>query len=793
MKKYLIALLIIFAIQGSCAAYDDLRNDSMYSVLDIENDNYFHPNVSNSLADPEVNDVSGKDITNYNAGFENTGRRFRALDDDEMPLFKRCRLIITHKLRQLIPAEKPQYTKPIEESYLDEDEKDYYDYLDDDDEKEKKPLSSRLKFWNRKPKNVTPTSAEAQLPSEDSSIVESIKSQIDESTPSDDTLSLETGISEHVTEKEMMLDAPNINYDEETQDMIATGRPVLYFPPQKVKVIADKMVYNQDSNIMKAIGHVIVYKDGLPTRSDYAEIDMNEEMMYMDNVEAMTKMMEVDAEKAIQQNDTLILLNGNFHSDESHVYKMSSRMVGPRFKNMVVYDDIEDLGLFFGDPEGNKIRMDIDKIYVDAQKNHDKFTAKNIKVYRKGKYWFTWPSLTVYTDKDRKSFEANYPELGTKRKVGMFIGPGFTFGGPGGSVMKVIPFLNYQHGDFGFGGELKYRNRFNRTELGYGSAADIFFLRGIQRLDDNLFLHYAANNFTDEWFVGHRMAKYMAELYYDKDYYIPNFLGENRGLSFRHRAGFGLMEDNDRNYYGEKFKSNGTTTTRTRYMAQISQTLYSYQNTEKNFYFSLNWLLQGSAAVYGTGDTQFIARTGPAIHTQYKRWMQDLAYYQTGYDDHTPMPRYDAYRYGHSAVRIAEIFRICKYLSVGWSGMVNLSDDAPNGKLFQENRFVLAIGPDDLKIRLGYDFVRRTTYFGFDVAFDTKGTHINYNRMEIKNPERLGKKDKPERKLAFTPTPQQSEEEERVSMFKKTSQKPKKELKYAQIIEITDPDKETTD
>ena len=790
MRKYLIALLIIFAIQGSCAAYDDMRYDSMYSILDIENDNYFRPNVSNSLADPEVNDVSGKSVTNYNPGFENVGRQYRALDDDEYPLFKRCRLILTHKFRQLIPEEKPKYqTKPIEETYDEEDDEDYFNYLDDEKEKKKVPLSSRLKFW-KKNKSEKVISSEAPLPTEDSSIVESIKSHIDEDV-SDDTLSLETGISEHVTEKEMMLDAPNINYDEETQDMVATGRPVLYFPPQKVKVVADKMVYNQDSNIMRAIGHVVVYKDGLPTKSDYAEIDMNEEMMYMDNVEAMTRMMNIDAEKAIQQNDTLILLNGNFHSDESHVYKMSSRMVGPRFINMIINEDPEDLGLFFGDPSGNKIRMDIDKIYVDAQKNHDKFTAKHIKVYRKGKYWFTWPSLTVYTDKDRKSFEANYPELGTKRKVGMFIGPGFTFGGPGGSVMKVIPFLNYQHGDFGFGGALKYRNRFNRTELGYGSAADVFFLRGIQRLDDNLFLHYAANNFTDEWFVGHRMAKYMAEMYYDKDYYLPNFLGENKGLSFRHRAGFGLMEDNDRNYYGEKFKSDGTTTTRMRYMAQIAQTLYSYGNNKNSFYFSLNWLLQGSAAWYGTGDTQFIARTGPSVHMQYKRWMQDVAYYQTGYDDHTPMPRYDAYRYGHSSLRVAEIFRVCKYLSVGWSGMINLSDDSPNGKLFQENRFVLAIGPDDLKVRLGYDFVRQTTYFGFDVAFDTKGTHINYNRLEIKNPEKLGKSDKPERKLAFTPTPQQQEESG--SLFKKTSQKPKKELKYAQIIEITDPDKETTD
>ena len=793
MKKYLIALLLIFAFQGSSLAFEDMRQDPMYSVLDAEGQNYFQPNLLNTLTDPEVNNAkAGEETTNYNAGFTNNGRKYSELKEGDLPLFKRCRLIITHKLRQLIPSDPPQYKTRLNSENLEEEIDDDFDYLDD--EKEKKPLAQRLKFWNKKQKaEKQETESDTNISNENGSIAQSIKSEIDKPESSDDTLSLETGISEHVTEKEMILDAPNVNYDEETQDMIATGRPVLYFPPQKVKVIADKMVYNQDSNIMKAIGNVIVYKDGLPTKSEYAEIDMNEESMFMDNLESMTPMMIVDAQKAIQQNDTLTLLNGNFHSDESHVYRMSSRLIGPRFTNMQINEDPEELGLFFGDPRGNEIRLDIDKIYVDAGKNHDKFTAKNIKVFRKNKHWFTWPSLTVYTDKDRRYFEANYPEFGTKRKVGMFAGPGFTFGGPAGSVVKVIPFINYQHGDFGFGGALKYRNKFNHTELGYASASDIFFLRGIQRLDDNLFLHYSANNYTDEWFIGHRMAKYMAELYYDKDHFIPNFLGENRGLSFRHRAGFGLMEDNDRNYYGEKFASDGTKTTRLRYMAQISQTLYSKQIPEKDFYFGLNWLLQGSAALYGTGDTQFIARTGPSMHVQYKRWMQDLAYYQTGYDDNTPMPRYDAYRYGHSSIYVSEIFRICKYLSVGWSGMVNLSDDSPNGKLFQENRFALAIGPDDLKVRIGYDFVRRTTYFGFDVAFDTKGTHINYNRMEIKNPERLGKKEKPERKLSFTPAPAQPVEEEKVSLFRRTAPKPRKELEYAQIIDIDDPDKETTE
>lgn len=760
MKKFVFIISLILAFSNSSYAVDD-NNSDIYSISeDLQEENFYRS--PNSMMMPEV---QGQEFGYDGYAFERKGGEYKDIDPDNMPLFKQIRLMVSNKVTSISNGQRKE-------------------------KEQGKKFADRFKF--KKKDNAEISAENTTLIPEEGSIADSIQKEISFEVPDVDTISLESGISEHVTEKELILDSEQVTYDDETGDMHAKGRPLLILPQQNTKIIADEMVYNQDSNILKGIGNVIVYKDGMPTKSDYIEIDMNEETMQMDNISANTISMIMDAEKAVHKDSLLILENGNFHSDVSQVHRLSSRMVGPRFTNMILEDD--EKSLFFGDPTGNKLHFDIDKLYVEARKNHNKYVAKKINISRDGKHWLTWPSLTVYTNKDNDNFEANYPEFGTRRKLGMFAGPGFVFGGPGGSVIKAIPFLNYQDDKFGFGGMLKYKNTYNHTELGYGSAADIFFLKGHQRLDDNLFLQYSANSFMDEWFMGARMPKYMAEVYYDKRYSIPNFLAEGKGLRFRHRAGFGWMEDNDRNYYGEKIRSTGKDTVRLRYMAEVAQSLYHYENPENKFYFDFSVALQGSAAVYGTGDTQFIGRIGPRTHVQYKNWMQDIGYFQSGYDDRTPIPRYDMYRYGHSSIYIAEIVRLTKYLSVGWSGMVNLSDDSPNGKLFQENRFVFAIGPDDLKIRLGYDFVRQTTYFGFDVAFDTKGTSINYGKMVIKNPEGFNKSKKAnERKFAFSPAPKQEEVQVAHKFGKSAKPAKPKTLQYAQIIDIEDPDKEVID
>ena len=339
-------------------------------------------------------------------------------------------------------------------------------------------------------------------------------------------------------------------------------------------------------------------------------------------------------------------------------------------------------------------------------------------------------------DKTHSSFEANYPEFGSIANLGMFLGPGFCFDIPRAGTLKFIPFLNYR-GKLGVGGALRYHSTHNITELAYGSAESLWVLKGKQALDEKLSLDYGMNYFQDQWWFGPRMAKYALELRYNDQYKIPNTLTEGLNMYYRHMPTIGYYHNSMYNMNSENFQTGNIGTLRVRYMAELEQEFYKYADSKRKFRFTLSGLLQGSAAVYGTGDTQFVGRAGLNLQTKYKYWKQDVGYFLTTWDDHTPMQRFDAYRYGASSVYIKEALRICKYLSVAWTGYITLSNDAPNDRMFQENAFLVVLGPDDLHLTFGYDFVRKRTYLTIGASLNTTGSSVNFNTLEIKNPDKL--------------------------------------------------------
>ena len=777
MKKYAVISLItlMFGLPVFSQTATPEENQKIMNQMQHLQDTLFLAPV---IPLPEVNyDVEVSE--------ETTGMERYTATKNGTPLFKKMRIKIQNyyrikaheqelkdkkreqeELKRLQEEEEKELSKDLSiEELTERNLKKIYGETEASEEEEVKPDKEKrtfASFFKRKPKDENDTKTEQ---------IEKQENVQPEPEKSKDTVELTGNVHTLDAPKEAQLDCDNVKYYEEKNEVEATGHPVLYFPPQEVTLKADKIVYNTVSNIIKAYGNVEIIKQGESIFGDYIQINMNEETTLLTNMTAQRMNLRIKAKNAQTVDNKIILEDGDMQAAHSYVARFKTRILGTNLNAMIIdEDDRSKL-----DPSGKaKVELDAQEIDVDAQKDHNIITVKGGDLSYNDRHLLDFKSLKIYADKKGDYFEANYPEFGTRSRIGAFLGPGFVFKTPFSSVVKVIPFVNYRSG-FGIGGAVKYRSATNYTELMYGSAEDVFVARGKQQLDDKLYIQYGVNSYIDDWFLGNRMANYGVELVYNDGKRYKNFLAPKRDLTFRNRFTAGYMEDNDTARYDSKnMTSTGMGTTRFRYMADIGQNIWKYENKEELKMVSLDLAMQGSVALYGTGDTQVIGRIGPRLHTQYKYWMQDIGYFASAYQDDSPMQMFDAYRYGHSNLYLREALRVCKYLTIAYATSINLTNDAPNGKQWQENAFILAIGPDDFKISLGYDFMRQNTYFGVNVAIDTKNSQLNFDKMVIKNPDRLASTKKDIKEITFE------------------EQKPQEKVKrtYAEVIDIEDPSKE---
>ncbi len=534
----------------------------------------------------------------------------------------------------------------------------------------------------------------------------------------------------------IILDCENMDYNTETYCMVATGDVVVTFVKQQTVVKADKITYDRMNNTIKAEGNVKILKNGQTITGDYIFIDMNEENALIENPLTQTATFDIKAKKGYVYGDKIVQENGSITMDESFPINFRSAKRGPHMSQMILPKD-ESLT---GDLEKGLIKVKVKDMKISQKGDLEVLAIKNATVFKGRRKVIKIPALKVYTNKNNDYAETNSWELGSYRGLGMFIGPGFVFELPKSSVLKVVPFLNYYSG-FGVGGLGRFQSGTNKTQVAYGTALSKFLVRGKQRLDDDLYLQYGVNDYMNEWFLGRRRPKYGIDLVYEKAYASKDFLLKGHVSSFAHRVDLGYYHDIDEDNHFRKLRGSQIGTLRARYMAQANQNIWRYRNEDKETALSFDISSQLAATVYGTGDTQVIGRLGPRMHMQYKRWMQDIGYFQSVYEDNSPIPVFDAYRYGKSNFYLREYIRLNRYLTLSWFGSINLSGDAPDDRSFQENAFYISIGPDDLKFHLGYDLIRENTYFTVEVMMDAKGTHVDYDRFEIKQDKKAQKKE----------------------------------------------------
>lgn len=549
-------------------------------------------------------------------------------------------------------------------------------------------------------------------------------------------------VAENNTE-DIILDCDNVDYDTPNYLINAKGNVSVEFVKQNTTIKADSMIFDRINNTIKAEGNVKILKGGQTITGDYIFVDMNEENALIENPLTRMQTLEIKAKKGYVYGDKIVQEQGSMTIDKSFPIDFRSATRGPQMRRMLV-------------PKQDSLSEDMEKGIV-------KFVAKDIKVCQKGdletisikkgrlfkgdKTLFKIPAVKIYTNKNHDYAETNYWEIGSYRGLGVYTGPGFVFELPKGSVLKAMPILNYKSG-FGIGGIGRFSSGTNQTFVGYGTAASKFIVYGEQKLDDNLELQYGMNSYLNEWFLGRRRPKYGAALIYQKGYSSKDFLIKNQTSSFKHRFDAGYYQDLDFDNNFERLNGSNMGTTRFRYMAEGRQNFYEYKNEEKLKAFSVGAVSQFVGGIYGNGDTQVIGRLGPNLHMQYKRWMQDIGYFFSVYDDNTPMPVFDAYRYGKQNLYVREYIRLCRYLTLSWFGSMNLTNDSANGRTFQENSFYLSIGPDDIKFNVGYDFIRENLYCTIEMMTDAKGTKVEYDTFEIKQDKKPKKEAEKKTKTA---------------------------------------------
>src|SRR5574344_1108216 len=556
-----------------------------------------------------------------------------------------------------------------------------------------------------------------------------------------------------------ILDCDLMRYFNDKSLLEADGHAVLRFPSNNTTLKADVITYNQAAHIIQAKGNVVMIKDG---REVTGEI-MNEENAFMINPSSQEFELLSHAKKGYVYGDKIVQEDGNLTVNKHHQIQLRSDFFGPDLTQMMIAD--KDKSFYVKDSHGKAFRIDTQYLIINSSKEHNTITLKHAQFFVAGKKVCTIPSFTIHTNKNMDYVEANYPEFGTMMNLGSYIGPGFDFDTPHGTNLKVIPIFNYHKAkegtndhDFGFGGIAKFKSATNYTDAAFGTTQKIFILRGKQRLDDHLYLQYGANSFQDDWFLGYRMPKIGVELIYADNYPIANLMGKGLDFNYSQRISAGYMQDNLGEPKSIFADGAGIGTTRFKYMAEAAQTLYNYTDEDNLFKLSFSIVGQGSFAEYGTGTSQAIARIGPNLHTQYKYWMQDIGYFLSGYNDESPFV-YDKYVYGRSNVYARESLRVSKFVTLSWFVSMNMTNDSWNGKFLQENSFFVSFGPDDIKVNLGYDTIRKQTYLNLALNIDAKGAQINYKKMVLKNPDKLGgEKDKDvEEAKSFTAADDDSE------------------------------------
>lgn len=525
------------------------------------------------------------------------------------------------------------------------------------------------------------------------------------------------------------IDSKVLEYFDERGEVEARGNVVVKSSTGTV-ITSDRAIYDKNANIVKLFGNVVLKKDANVINGEYMLVDLNEENALIDSpIINIGSVIRLHAAEGYAYTDRFEAINGNV--ELARKVEMCLQTSGfNRYDNMLIQDDVVSFDTKKQRLSPYKIKTK--EILVKPGKDHDSLILKNADLYYKKTKLVSMASMELFADKEMNQIEANIPlEIGSISHFGQYVGLGYIFKLPMGGNLKVAPALVYDD-EFGVGvlGRLKTK-RLN-LEAAWATSSENLIVDGEYNFTDRLKADFARHAYKDEWFIGSKRAGHLAQLVYEDSYNVRDI-----DAVFKQRFTAGYASD----YQTEHQERDNYGTMRLRWQAELRKHIMGISNEEQDMYLNFGALTQTMATVYGTGETFALVRGGPYIDSRIKNWQSRIRYAIGGTNGRSPF-EFDEYTYGKSSIDIDESLKLGKYLSVGYRGVISPLKDNDDKDLLTENRFYAIAGPEDIKVAFSYDTIRSSVNFDFMFLLGTDSTNIEYDKITVREPDKLQKTDR---------------------------------------------------
>ena len=78
-------------------------------------------------------------------------------------------------------------------------------------------------------------------------------------------------------------------------------------------------------------------------------------------------------------------------------------------------------------------------------------------------------------------------------------------------------------------------------------------------------------------------------------------------------------------------------------------------------------------------------------------------------------------------------YNLSNKFAIGYRAYITPKKDNPENDLLTESRFYAIFGPQDLKLALSYDFVRKIAHMDFMFLIGSKSSKINFDKFATQN------------------------------------------------------------